>query len=404
MEREPARWKQDNVQTLIKLIQDNPVIGIVKVGGIPGPQIQKMRRELQGKATLLVAKNNLLELALKEAAGKKKGVDELVENFDGQVAIVATDVNPFKLFKDMEATMTKAPAKGGELAPDEIYIKAGDTPFKPGPVVGDLQKAGIPAAIEQGKVVIKKDKVLVKEGEPIPVDVAKMLTRLEIFPLTVGMELSAAYEDGTIFGKDVLKVDEIEFMANLNFAISGTFNLATFIGHATPQTINPLIRKAHFDAMNLALNAGVVNSTTIETLLSLAQGKMLALASTVSYDLGDVDDEPKEEVSAEPSDDPSDEPASEPEPVSEPADEPEAEPATEPVTEPTSEPDAEEPAGEEKPAEDGKKDEKKGDAEEEKKEAEPKEEKAEEPKEEASTDEKPDEKKADDDKEITVKE
>lgn len=287
MEREPAGWKKDNVQMLVSLMNDSPVIGIVNVGGIPGPQIQKMRNTLRGKATLTVTKNNLLELALKEAAGSKKGLDELIEVIDGQVALVATDENPFKLYKNMEATMTKAPAKGGEIAPDDIDIKAGDTPFKPGPIVGDLQKAGIPAAIEQGKVVIKKNKKLVKEGEPIPVDVAKMLTRLEIFPLTVGMELKAAYENETIFKKDVLAIDETAFMANLNFAISGAFNLAVQIGYATEMTIKPMITMAHMDAMNLALNAGIVNSDTIEPLLAMAQGKMMALASQVPDALDD---------------------------------------------------------------------------------------------------------------------
>ena len=68
----------------------------------------------------------------------------------------------------MEATKTAAPAKPGDIAPEDILVKAGDTPFKPGPIVGELQKAGIPAAIEGGKIVIKKDKVLVKKGEPSP--------------------------------------------------------------------------------------------------------------------------------------------------------------------------------------------------------------------------------------------
>ena len=58
-------------------------------------------------------------------------------------------------------------------------IKQGDTSFKPGPIVGELQKVGIPAAIESGKVVIKSDKLLVKEGETISAEVAQMLTKLE---------------------------------------------------------------------------------------------------------------------------------------------------------------------------------------------------------------------------------
>ena len=192
---------------------------------------------------------------------------------------------------------------GVDLLPDLnsprlfVEIKAGDTPFKPGPIVGDFQKAGIPAAIEQGKVVIKKTKVLVKEGEPIPAEVAMMLTKLEIFPLTVGMDLGAAYENGTIFKKDVLAIDEEAFMGNLNYVITSSFNLAAFISYTTPLTIRPLLSKAQMDVMNLALNAGVVNKETIKPLLAIARGKMVALASQIPDGL---DDELKAMISAAP--------------------------------------------------------------------------------------------------------
>ena len=197
----------------------------------------------------------------------------------------------------LEATKTAAPAKGGEKAPDDIEIKAGDTPFKPGPIVGDFQKAGIPAAIEGGKVVIKKTKLLVKEGDTIPPEVAMMLTKLDIFPLTVGMDMGAVYEAGTVFKKDVLAIDEEAFMGNMQYVISSSFNLATFISYTTPLTIRPLLSKAQMDAMSLALNAGVANKDTIEMLLALATGKMMSLASQVPDAL---DDDLKSRISSAP--------------------------------------------------------------------------------------------------------
>ena len=54
-------------------------------------------------------------------------------------------------------------AKAGETAPEDIVIEKGPTSFKPGPIVGELQQAGIPAAIEGGKVRIRETKTVVKE-------------------------------------------------------------------------------------------------------------------------------------------------------------------------------------------------------------------------------------------------
>src|SRR5437867_8115190 len=142
-----AAYKQESVKALVQEFERSPVIGIVNIRGIPAPQIQAMRKRLTGRAKLTVSKNNLLRIALKEAAGKKTGLDGLVDVVADQTAVVTAEMNPFRLFKEMEATKTKAPARGGERAPEDLWVREGDTPFKPGPIVGELQKAGVPAAI-----------------------------------------------------------------------------------------------------------------------------------------------------------------------------------------------------------------------------------------------------------------
>jgi large subunit ribosomal protein L10 len=281
MDREPAHWKLEYLKDLRQVIKSNPVIAVVNVGGIPAPQIQNMRGTLRGKISLIVAKNNLINLALKEMNAEMPGLDKLSELVDGQCALVGSADNPFKLFKVMESTKTPAPAKGGEIAPADIEVKAGETSFKPGPIVGEFQQAGIPAAIEGGKVVIKKAKLLVKEGDPIPLKAAQMLTKLEIFPLIVGMDLRGVWEKGIVFGPEVLAIDEKKFMGDLLGAISGTYSVAITIGYTTPMTIRPLISKAYTESMNVALFAGITNKNTIDKLVGQANLKMMALAAMV---------------------------------------------------------------------------------------------------------------------------
>jgi large subunit ribosomal protein L10 len=287
MDREPANWKKEYMKDLKQVIQSNPVIAIVRVNGIPAPQFQTMRGTIRGKISLIVAKNNLIELALKEMDAEKSGLAGLTQYLDGQCALVGSSDNPFKLYKVMESTKTPSPAKGGEIAPEDIMVKAGETSFKPGPIVGELQQAGIPAAIESGKVVIKKDKLLVNAGEPIPQKAAQMLTKLEIFPLIVGMDLRGVYENGLVFRSDVLAIDEVKFMGDLMGAISGSLGVALKIGYTTPLTIRPLISKAHSEAMGVALSAGIANKSTIDRLVGMASRKMMALAVMVPDALDD---------------------------------------------------------------------------------------------------------------------
>jgi len=281
MKAHVAPWKKEAVDTLATRVAKSRVVGVIDVKGVPAPAFQTMRSSLRGKAEIVMLKNTLMNLALQKAAQERKGLDQLAGAVDGQCAVVTSDLNPFKLYKQLDSTKTKMPAKGGEIAPDDIEIKAGETPFKPGPVVGELQKAGLPAAIEQGKVVIKKDKVLVKKGEKIPREVALVLSKLEIYPLTVGLSLSAAFEDGTLYQKDVLAVDETLIMSQVTQAASGALNLAVFAAYPTKASVRLILSKAYRGALGVALDAEFPTKDSVKLLVAKANAQMLSLASRV---------------------------------------------------------------------------------------------------------------------------
>ena len=288
-----APYKKEVVAGLVRQLTESKVVGIASFQGIPAPQFQAIRQRLRGRATITVSKNSLVRLALKEAAAKRPHLEALAEAIDGQTALVTADVNPFRLFKELESTKTKAPARGGEVAPEDLWVYEGETPFKPGPIVGELQKAGIPAAIDRGKVVIKKDKLLVKAGERIPRDAAQVLTRLEILPLIVGLDLKGAYEDGMVFRRDALAVDDVVVRAQLTEAGAGAFNLAMFVGYPTKATIVPLLTVAHAKALSLAVESGFPTPESVKVLLAKARAQALALAGRAP---GVADEDLKKEL------------------------------------------------------------------------------------------------------------
>ncbi|MFQ5837668.1 MAG: 50S ribosomal protein L10 [Thermoplasmata archaeon] len=296
--------KAQIAEELKELLVGSRVVGLVGVTGIPAPQMQKIRAGLRDRVELRVVKNRLLLRALEAAAKEMKGVEKLEDLIHGQTALVLTDSNPFKLFKELEATKTKAPARGGEIAPEDIEVKEGDTPFKPGPVVGDLQKAGIPAAIEGGKVVIKKDKVLVEKGQRIPRNVAQVLARLEIFPMTVGLDLRGVYEDGRLFTRDVLAVDDEEIRRQMITAFLSGVSLSLAIAFPTRSTVVLLLADAHRRALGLGVAMRFPEEEVLPHLLSRAHAEVTALASRVPEALGKdqgavVESPPLEEASEE---------------------------------------------------------------------------------------------------------
>ncbi|MGD0818244.1 MAG: 50S ribosomal protein L10 [Methanomassiliicoccales archaeon] len=274
-----AAWKKEKVQELTNAMTSKKVVAIVDVHGIPSAQLQLMRQGLRAKASIMMSRNNLIDIAIEQAAKDRPGLEQLLKSVSSQCAVVTTDVNPFRLFREMESTKSAAPAKPGDIAPEDILIKAGDTPFKPGPIVGELQKAGIPAGIEGGKIVIKKDKVLVKKGEAVSEEISKILPKLEIMPMTVGLDLVAAFEDGVLYGRDVLNIPENYYSSMLSTGSRNAMALSMKIAYVTPQTVVPLFAKAYREAMAVSVKAVIPTKDNIKILLAKANAEMLAVSA-----------------------------------------------------------------------------------------------------------------------------
>ena len=307
-----ADWKKEKVADLENLINSHEIVGIVNLADIPAPQLQTMRKSLSGKAVLRMSRKNFIKIALDNS--DKEEVVGLEEYLDGQPAMVFTEMNPFKLFKILEDSKTEAPAKAGSIAPADIVVPAGDTSFPPGPILGELQQAGIPAKIDKGSIVVTDDAVVVEEGEPVPKNVADILTKLEIYPMEVGMDLLAVCEGNTVYTSDVLAIDEEETKTSLATAYQNAINLSVFAGILNSESTPLLIQKAARDAMNLAINANILTSETTDKILSKAYAQMLAVASELSDEA--LDDDLREKlsstaVSAAPAEDNTEEPEEE---------------------------------------------------------------------------------------------
>ncbi|TGC06761.1 50S ribosomal protein L10 [Methanolobus halotolerans] len=290
------QWKKKEVEDIKELIDNYPLFGVVGIGGIPAKQLQKMRKSLQGTAVLKVARNTLIKRAFDKSSDD---VNKMEEYIDVQTALVFTENNPFKLYKVMEQSKSPSPIKGGAIAPNDIIVEAGPTSFPPGPILGDLQSVGIPAAIDGGKVVVKEKKTVAKAGEVVSQKLASMLTRLEIYPVTVGLDLRAVLESGAIFTPDVLAIDENQYFSDIVLATRQAFNLSVNATYPTKENIIAIISKAATESRNLGINATVFEPEIMGPLLGKAQSQMLSVASAASANNEEaVDDELKEVLGA----------------------------------------------------------------------------------------------------------
>ena len=271
--------KKKEVQEFVQLAKEYPVVGIVNMQGLPTPQAQAMRAQLRDSVVIRMTKKTLARLILKEAEKDKPGIAKLEESLKGMPAFIFTRDNPFGLFKTLKKSKSSAPAKGGQEAPMDIVVPAGPTPFAPGPIIGELGALGIKTQIDAGKVAVKEDSVVAKEGDTISGDLAGILARMGIEPMEVGLDLVAVYEDGAIFKKDVLNVDEEEYQANMTTAHRWAFNLAMDAGIMTSETSEFMLINAQRDAIALAVSQAVESTEIIDQILLRAEAQASSIKS-----------------------------------------------------------------------------------------------------------------------------
>ncbi len=275
-----APWKQEVVGELLEKLERYPMVGVLDIADLPAAQFQQMRRKLREQAEIVVSKNTLLKLSLEQAAKRKDPkLKELIDHLSGPTALILAHVNPFKLNIIIRESKINAPAKPGSRSPLDIVIPAGETDFAPGPMVGDLQRVGVKARIQAGKIIILEDCLILKDGDVISKEVANVLAKFGIRPLELGLKLRAAYEAGMIFSGEVLELDEAKATEQLQLACAIAVNLAINANYPTSITIGVMIAKAGASARNLALNVCLPISEVIPTLLNRAYAEMLGLAA-----------------------------------------------------------------------------------------------------------------------------
>ncbi len=289
-----AKWKFEEVEKLKSLIESYPVVGIVDMTNIPARQLQNIRAQLRGDVLIRMSKKRLIKLALEKAKREDK-ILRLKDYLKGQPALILTKLNPFKLYKILEKNKSPAPAKPNMVAPKDIVVPKGETPFAPGPILTELQAVGIPTKVEKGKVVVTKDVVVAKKGEVISEQLANVLNRLGIEPMEVGLNLLAAYEDGIIYTPEVLAVDSNKVMQDFIEAYRRAVNLSVNSGYLTKETAPVALAKAFIEARMLAINATIFEKDVMPDILAKAHMQMLSVASRLREDA--LDDELKDIIS-----------------------------------------------------------------------------------------------------------
>ena len=268
--------KKRIVQKLTADIQKSTVVGIVNMENLPAAQLQVMRSTLKKqKVSIMMARKRLLHRALE--GSKKDNIAHLIEKMKGMPAVLLTSSNPFSLYSTIQKNKSESSAKPGQIAPRDLIVKAGPTTFAPGPIISELAAVGIKTKVDQGKLAILQDTVIVKEGGVISQKVAETLKRLDIKPMEIGLDLVAVWENGVVFAAKQLHIDEAEYARDITQAAQWAMNLAIEAAYPSVDTIELLLQTAQRGARSLSIEQGILTDQTADEILAKAEREALSV-------------------------------------------------------------------------------------------------------------------------------
>jgi large subunit ribosomal protein L10 len=269
--------KVREVEEITQLIKQYRVIGIASLRKVRAAQLQEFKKNLSDKAFMRVMKNTLVRMAI-EKCDDTPELKKLAEHLEGSNVYIFTDLNPFKLALILEHGKVKTTAKAGDIAAFDVVVPAGNTGQPPGPIISQLNAAGLPTRIESGSVWINKDTLVARKGEVISERLVSVLSKLGIKPVEAGLAMSFAFEDGMILTQSQLKVDVNATRHDVESAHANAFALSLSIAYPTKESMTMLVQVAHKEAYALALTSAIPTQETIADLIRKAHMEMLALS------------------------------------------------------------------------------------------------------------------------------
>jgi large subunit ribosomal protein L10 len=274
--------KIKEVEEIAQLIKEHKVLAIASLQKVRAAQLQEFKKNLADKVFMRVIKNTLMKMAI-EKCQDKPDLKKLAEHLEGSNIYIFTDLNPFKLALTLEKGKVKTTAKSGDIAAFDVIIPAGNTGQPPGPVISQLNAAGLPTRIESGSVWISKDTLVVSKGEAIAERLASVLSKLGVKPVESGLEMSYAFDEGLVITQEQLRVNVKGTRQDVERAYADSFALSLSIAYPTKESAVALVQVAHGEAHALAMGAAIPTEETIEDLIRKANAEMLGLSSKLTH-------------------------------------------------------------------------------------------------------------------------
>ena len=240
-----AQRKQEYFEKLTELLTTNSKCFVVMVDNVGFKQLQDTRKELRGKAEVLMGKNTMMRKCMKEFVENNPGspVEKLIETCRGNVGFVFTNGDLGEIREVPESNTRPAPARVGAIAPIDVIVPKGPTGCDPGQTAF-FQTLQIATKITRGQIEMVNDTPLISAGDKVGASQSALLQKLGIEPFQYGLILKSVYDNGSLFDAKVLDITDEVLAAKFSDALKSLAALSLSLGFATQASVPHSIANA----------------------------------------------------------------------------------------------------------------------------------------------------------------
>jgi len=219
--------KQIYFDKLVDLCVNSSAALIVHVDNVASKQMQDVRLELRGKATVLMGKNTMIRkaLALGHEAHPEAGMDKLRANVQGNIGFIFAQTCTLDDIREvLKKHRRDSAAKAGQQSMVDLNLPSGPTGMDPSQTAF-FQALNIGTKIVKGQIELVTDFPILKKGEKVSASAAVLLGKLSIRPFEYGIEVLQVYQDAAVFDAAVLDIKDDVLIQKF---LSGIANMAAF--------------------------------------------------------------------------------------------------------------------------------------------------------------------------------
>jgi len=252
--------KRDYEARMNKMFDSYSKVLFVTLDNVTSQQINCVRRDLRGKAEILVGKKTLQKRIISNRAEeskskidnqlRKKFVEENLLTLNRALLFTNNDLKD--ITDVLQRYRKQAPARVGAIAPCDVIVPAGNTGMEP-TMTGFFQALNIATKISKGTVEIVTDKKVISLGEKVDNSVSALLSKLKISPFFYEIDIVCCWEKGFVFTKQDLALTDDVIEASLLAGINNVTAISLAAGIPTDASFPHLLLDAFKDLLALSV-------------------------------------------------------------------------------------------------------------------------------------------------------